>query len=116
MQTRFDTSILTPLRSSHFELYCRAMTEIGADPSVVQTFVSKAAASGIEAVFTLDSAPGAAREFMESTFGFLAGGKPHRVAAAFAMGRDTGSYQLRTVQAESRPCVKGKHCFANAEL
>jgi hypothetical protein len=74
--------------ASHFELYCAAMKEIGADPSTALAFVAKAAKDGIEPAFALDIAPKASRQFMETTFKFLASGKPHVVAAAFALGRE----------------------------
>lgn len=74
--------------ASHFELYCTAMREIGADPSVVLAFVAKAAQDGIEDAFALNIAPMASRQFMDATFGFLASGKSHVVAAAFALGRE----------------------------
>lgn len=77
-----------PTYASHFELYCGAMTEIGADPVTVLRFVDKAASAGIEPAFDLNIAPAASQQFMQSTFGFLASGKPHVVAAAFALGRE----------------------------
>jgi hypothetical protein len=77
-----------PTYASHFELYCSAMKEIGADPSVALAFVDKAAKDGIKPAFALDIAPEASRRFMETTFEFLASGKPHVVAAAFALGRE----------------------------
>ena len=77
-----------PTYASHFELYCGAMNEIGANPSIALNFVDKAAKDGIESAIGLNIAPAASRQFMESTFEFLASGKPHVVAAAFALGRE----------------------------
>lgn len=77
-----------PSYASHFELYCTAMREVGADPSMVQAFVASVEKEGIDAAFALDIAPNASRQFMENTFGFLSSGKPHVVAAAFALGRE----------------------------
>lgn len=74
--------------ASHFELYCAAMREVGADPSVVQAFVAEVAKDGIDAAFALDIVPNASRQFMGTTFDFLSSGKPHVVAAAFALGRE----------------------------
>lgn len=74
--------------ASHFELYCGAMQEIGADPSTVLSFVDKAANEGMEAAFAMNIAPAASLQFMKTTFGFLDSGKPHVVAAAFALGRE----------------------------
>ena len=77
-----------PTYASHFELYCTAMKEIGADPSVALSFVEKAAKEGIDSAFAMNIAPKASRQFMETTFKFLDSGKPHVVAAAFALGRE----------------------------
>lgn len=77
-----------PTYASHFELYCGAMKEVGADPSVVLKFVDKAANEGIAPAFAMKLAPEASLQFMKSTFGFLSSGKPHVVAAAFALGRE----------------------------
>lgn len=73
---------------SHFELYCQAMREIGADDTAAQTFVTAVRHHGIRHALTHNLAPMAARWFMEKTFGFIATGKPHVVAAAFALGRE----------------------------
>ncbi len=77
-----------PTYASHFELYCGAMQEVGADPSRVLAFVDKAASAGIAPALALNIAPAASQQFMQSTFAFLASGKPHVVAAAFALGRE----------------------------
>lgn len=73
---------------SHFELYCRAMADIGADPAPAIAFVALAAEQGIDAALQKGVAPAPAIEFMATTFGFIATGKPHVVAAAFALGRE----------------------------
>ena len=77
-----------PCFASHFELYCDAMKEVGADSSTILSFVEKAAGEGIDSAFRLNIAPKASRQFTESTFAFLGSGKPHVVAAAFALGRE----------------------------
>lgn len=74
--------------ASHFELYCHAMGEIAADPAGPLRFVETAAEQGIQAAFALGIAPKASHRFMESTFHFIGTGKPHVVAAAFALGRE----------------------------
>jgi hypothetical protein len=60
-----------PTYASHFELYCDAMREVGADPAPAIRFSEVAAADGIEAAFRLSGRPPAALEFMRSTFGFI---------------------------------------------
>jgi hypothetical protein len=73
---------------SHFELYLSAMSELGADPEGPKRFVAVAASRGIDAALDAGIAPPPAVEFMRSTFGFIASGKPHVVAAALALGRE----------------------------
>jgi hypothetical protein len=77
-----------PTYASHFELYCDAMREIGADPSLAIRFTETAARQGIQTALALDSIPAAAKQFVESTFAFIDTDKPHVVAAAFAFGRE----------------------------
>jgi len=77
-----------PTHASHFELYCDAMREVGADPEPAIRFSEVAADQGFEAALALNIAPPAARDFMRSTFGFIATNKPHIAGAAFALGRE----------------------------
>lgn len=77
-----------PRHMSHFELYCAAMREIGADPSPAIRLAEIAAERGIADALALDTTPVPARRFMESTFAFIATDKPHVAAAAFALGRE----------------------------
>jgi len=77
-----------PAHLSHFELYCAAMREVGADPSRALAFVQLALSRPIAAALTAGDMPEPARAFMGSTFGFIAGGQPHRAAAALALGRE----------------------------
>lgn len=73
---------------SHFELYCTAMRELGADPDPVQRFVALACSDGIEVALSSGIAPGPAERFVRRTFDFIATGKPHVVAAVLAVGRE----------------------------
>ncbi|MDT8387782.1 MAG: DUF3050 domain-containing protein [Thiogranum sp.] len=73
---------------SHFELYCKAMQEIGADPAAALAFVERVRQQGIHPALHDACIPQASREFMQSTFGFLDSNKPHIVAAALALGRE----------------------------
>lgn len=74
--------------TSHFELYCQAMREVGEDPGPALSFVELAQRVGIDAALAAGDVPEPAREFMRTTFGFIASGKPHVVAAAFSLGRE----------------------------
>lgn len=75
--------------ASHFELYGEAMREIGADPEPAHRFAEHAARHGFaSALAVFPDVPPPARQFMQTTFAFLATRKPHVVAAAFAFGRE----------------------------
>jgi hypothetical protein len=73
---------------SHFELYCGAMREVGADPGPALRFLELAARRGIDAALAEGELPEPARRFMRTTFSFIATGKPHVIAAALAHGRE----------------------------
>lgn len=77
-----------PTYASHFELYCDAMREVGADPEPAIRFAELAADDGIEAAFASQAVPCASVEFMRTTFDFIATDSPHVAAAAFAIGRE----------------------------
>ena len=74
--------------ASHFELYCTAMQEIGADPAPALAFMATAAAEGVAAALERHDVPISARAFLETTFGFISADRPHEVAAALALGRE----------------------------
>jgi len=73
---------------SHFEYYCNAMTEIGADGELPMHFLTKVETDGLDAALYSDIVPMPARYFTETTFGFIREDKPHAVAAALALGRE----------------------------
>lgn len=77
-----------PAYSSHFELYCQAMDEIGAPTSGPLRFVATVRDQGLKAARALDVVPAAAGQFMDNTFAMIDSGKPHVVAAAMALGRE----------------------------
>ena len=77
-----------PAWASHFELYCAAMEEIGADPATVRAFVATASSQGIEAALAQPGIPAASLGFMRHTFASIASNRPHVVAATFALGRE----------------------------
>ena len=79
----------TPTYASHFELYAQAMEEVRAGSSdQINRFVSSVAAESLESALQTCSVPEPSRDFMQTTFGFIQSGKPHVVAAAFALGRE----------------------------
>ena len=73
---------------SHFDLYLGAMEEVGADTQPVRAFLKAVKKRGIAAALKRDDIPEPSRCFTATTFEFLASGKPHVVAAAFAIGRE----------------------------
>ncbi len=73
---------------SHFELYCRAMAEVGNDPAPAQSFAAAATKMGVQQALTMHQLPRPARDFMKSTFKFIETSKPHVIAAAFTLGRE----------------------------
>lgn len=74
--------------SSHFELYLRAMEEVGADTSVMRGFIECVQQQGIDAALALPQIPQPSAQFTGTTFGFIQANKPHQVAAALALGRE----------------------------
>ncbi len=77
-----------PSYSSHFEFYCQAMHEIGADGENPRRFVALVQEQGLDAALYSDLVPLPSRYFTETTFCFIREDKPHAVAAALAVGRE----------------------------
>jgi hypothetical protein len=73
---------------SQFELYCQAMTEIGADGDRPQRFLALVAEQGIDRALSSDLVPPPARDFTRTTFRCIHTDQPHVVAAALAVGRE----------------------------
>lgn len=77
-----------PAYASHFESYCAAMAEVGADAELPSRFLALVREKGIDAALYDDMVPVPARYFSETTFAFIREDKPHEVAAALAVGRE----------------------------
>ncbi|MCB2262500.1 MAG: DUF3050 domain-containing protein [Candidatus Thiosymbion ectosymbiont of Robbea hypermnestra] len=77
-----------PIYGSHFELYCDAMDEIGADAHRPWKFLDLVREQGLDAALHSDLVPLPARHFTETTFGLIREDKPHLVAAVLALGRE----------------------------
>ncbi|MCB1874916.1 MAG: DUF3050 domain-containing protein [Chromatiales bacterium] len=88
LEEESDETHVPGIFSSHFELYLKAMEEIGADTSVARRFVLSVAERGIEAGLDLPGVPDGSRHFTRQTFDFIRSGRPWRVAAALALGRE----------------------------
>ena len=74
--------------ASHFELYCGAMKEIGANYKNPLMFVDAVRKSGIEQALLREFVPQPSKQFMAKTFSFIDSNKPHIAAAALALGRE----------------------------
>ena len=77
-----------PRYGSHFELYCQAMDEVGADADRARRFIDLVQAKGIDEALYSELTPLPARYFSETTFCFIREDRPHQVAAALAVGRE----------------------------
>jgi hypothetical protein len=74
---------------SHFELYRRAMTEVGADTGPIDAFLA-ALAAGTPPLRALENPliPDGVRRFVGHTLHVALHGSPHEVAASFCHGRE----------------------------
>jgi hypothetical protein len=79
----------TPTYTSHFNLYITAMHEVKeGSNNLINEFIEKVTYSSVETALETINVPSPAKEFMETTFGFINSDKPHVIAAAFALGRE----------------------------
>ena len=88
MEEESDETNIAGEYSSHFELYHRAMAEIGADTAPSSSFVAMVQGKGVNKALQLSCVPAASRVFTSTTFEFIHNDKPHQVAAALALGRE----------------------------
>lgn len=74
---------------SHFELYRRAMVELGADTEPIDAFLT-ALDSGVGPMAALkdERIPASVREFVGHTLDVALTGAPHEVASSFCHGRE----------------------------
>ena len=72
---------------SHFELYLEAMTEVGADTTIVLQFCDRLRTVGVSRALDETPIPPGAKRFVERTFRFVEA-PPHVPAAALAVGRE----------------------------
>jgi hypothetical protein len=74
---------------SHFELYLKAMEEVGADATLLHSFVDqlRAGVSWDHALAKLEISP-TIKQFVRNTMNIALHGKPHEAAAAFFYGRE----------------------------
>jgi len=97
---------------SHFELYRRAMAELGADDRPIEAFLA-GLDSGLSPIAALEdpSIPDGVRGFVGHTLEVALNGSPHEVASSFCHGREN---LLPDVFSEVRANVDG--VLANAPV
>lgn len=88
LEEESDETNISGEHSSHFELYHKAMSEVGADISVSSEFINTVQGKGLNEALTIPSIPSPSRSFTTTTFQFIENDKPHQVAAALALGRE----------------------------
>jgi hypothetical protein len=88
LEEESDETAVPDEYSSHFELYQKAMSEIGADVSVSRAFIDVVQEKGIHEALQVSGVPSPSRAFTSTTFQFIQNNKPHQVAAALALGRE----------------------------
>jgi hypothetical protein len=115
-----------PRYSSHFEYYCAAMNEIGADGERPLRFLERVRTQGLDSALYSELVPLPARYFTETTFCFIREDKPHEVAAALAVGRERLIPQmfrgllermgLRRVDAPAFHCYLERHIHLDEDF
>lgn len=76
-------------RSSHFELYLRAMQQAGADTGLIEGFIKLLSnGNSVKESLKLAAVPEPAQAFVQHTFQVIETGKPHVLAAVFTFGRE----------------------------
>lgn len=74
---------------SHFELYLQAMRECGANATPMQTFLGHLRAGlSVEEALETSAVPPGVGAFVRATMAIARSAEPHRVAGAFAYGRE----------------------------
>ena len=74
---------------SHFEIYQKAMDEIGADTKTSKLFIKLVKNKGITEIINSSCIPESAQKFIGTTFNFINTKKLHIVTSAFTYGRET---------------------------
>lgn len=88
LEEESDETHIPGEHSSHFELYHRAMLEIGADIAPSKAFLARVQSEGIRAALRSGHVPAPSAQFTGKTFEFIEQNKAHQVAAALALGRE----------------------------
>ena len=75
--------------SSHFEIYLESMKEVQCPVDEVLSFMAKIRDRGLEDGLNYEKVPSPSRKFMWHTFEVINTGRPHEVAASFALARES---------------------------
>ena len=84
-----DIDPFTEGYTSHFDLYCQAMIEVGANTAPVLEFINLVKQHGIDRALFIADIPEPSRQFMLSTFNVINQNTGHEIGAAFTYGRET---------------------------
>lgn len=82
------TETIASTHASHFESYCQAMVEIGANIDTVSQFINTVSDEGLVTALQLANIPEPAKHFMEFTFEIIERGQVHLLAAVLAYSRE----------------------------
>ena len=77
-----------PLHLSHFAIYRRAMIEIEANTSVIDTVLQQASCGDLAGSLRHRDIPAPSSRFLRTTQELISSGEVHALAAAFAYGRE----------------------------
>ena len=76
-------------RTSHFELYLRAMEQAGSNTSAIRSLLAYLATGAtVQHALTLAQVPAETAAFVDHTFRVIEDGRPHILAAVFTFGRE----------------------------
>ena len=75
--------------ASHFDIYLQSMREIESSTQEVSSFLEEVRENGLEVGLSLPLVPSPSLKFMRHTFGVIDAGRPHEVAASFALARES---------------------------
>ncbi len=73
---------------SHFEMYCHAMKQAGANIKPINTFLTKIKKSPVKEALIESNAPNNAKVFVNKTFEILKNAPDHVIASIFTFGRE----------------------------
>ncbi len=84
-----ESDVVDGEATGHFELYLRAMDEIGGDTGVIRRLIALVAEDvPLEQALVGAGVPAAAASFVRATFSFIDIDRPHVTASAFTFGRE----------------------------